>query len=713
MWVQAHLTVKKIIFAPSSCRVFKRAGGVLLQICLVFLVSACSNEQEQEPVPVQTVSTLHQFIGSHSRLVWAQDVSDNKDVGAKGQHLRLLGYDSEDEKGERVILAGPDNFFRPLISPSGQQVIFSDFRQRKVYAVDWSGENFHFLTRGRALAVLQDPDEGIEWIYVGREASSDMEGPGSQKLYRVQLGNPGIEELVWDKAPFGEAVHVSGDGRHFSAEAARAACVLVDIEKQTAQRQGKGCWPAVAPDQSQRFWFFDGAHRNLEMVDTHQGTRNRIYLANAPGIDGHEVYHPRWSNHPRYMVMTGPYVIRQGGNNIRGGGGAVEIYVGRFNEDYSDMEAWFQVSSNERADFFPDLWIAGGKKSNFEKKLIEKPSNQEAIALQTSSWPIVNENLLFAWMNVAADNKWISPAGKVYQAEIITEGMARFGLNYQMRLDSGWYLANRSPQPEPSEYSDSKSIFLEFVISLPVKQKHSNGYVLALGVEQGNQSILRIEQHVLILEERRKGQEVESIRLGQLSPGQSHIMLDISPSKVIFSVNNGDAKTYKRTNSEIISWPIIMGDFGSQKQSGWDGLLERVALYTRALSKQEMEETAQLFVHEQQTNVALQPIIVKAELVSVSSIPTPEDILPYRRGLVVNEYRIVELIQGKMQDKEILVAQWAILNGKRLPEATSRIVGEVYDLHLDAFENRPELEGERLSMESDNLLLTMYYDLGP
>ena len=119
-----------------------------------------------------------------------------------------------------------------------------------------------------------------------------------------------------------------------------------------------------------------------------------------------------------------------------------------------------------------------------------------------------------------------------------------------------------------------------------------------------------------------------------------------------------------------------------------------------------------MFIHEQQTNAALQPIIVKAELVSVSSIPTPEDILPYRRGLVVNEYRIVEFIQGTIQEKEILVAQWAILNGKMLPEATSRMVGEVYELHLDAFDNRPELEGERLSMESDNLLLTMYYDLG-
>ena len=58
----------------------------------------------------------------------------------------------------------------------------------------------------------------------------------------------------------------------------------------------------------------------------------------------------------------------------------------------------------------------------------------------------------------------------------------------------------------------------------------------------------------------------------------------------------------------------------------------------------------------------------------------------------------------------ILVAHWAILGGEALPSA-ERSVGELYELRLDSFDNRPELEGERLSMESDNLLLPMYYNV--
>ncbi len=705
---QAQSTMKIISPVLLNMLLNKKAIALLF-ICIFFLLSACRDKQAAEQV--QTILNLHEFTGgSPVRLVWVQDILDNKDVSAQGEHLRLMGYDSEDGKGEQIILAGPGNFFRPLITPSGQQVVFSDFHQRKVQVVDWSGENRHYLTRGRALAVWRDPADGIEWIYVGRGAIQDSPGPGSERLYRVQLKNPVIEELVWNKAPFGGAVHVSGDGRRFSAEVAGAACALIDIDRQEAYRQGKGCWPAVAPDYSYRFWFFDGAHRNLEMVDTRQGTRNRIYLANAPGIEGHEVYHPRWSNHPRYMAMTGPYTIRQGGNNIRGGGGGVEIYIGRFNESYTDVEAWFQVSTNQRADFYPDLWLASDEQVVPAKVLPADPSDQVSSPPKDSDWPVVNENLLFAWENVAAENKWISPAEQLYQAEFVARDMARFALNYQMRLGSGWYVASRLPKPDPREYAIAKGLSLEFVTTLPEQQQQTDGLLLVLGAENDGQTILRVDQGVLVLEEKRKGQAAQIMQLGRLPVRKSHVLLTIEPAKVTFRINSSDSKMYPRASSEIIVWPLTTGDPRPQKRSRWNGLLERVALYSGVLDDQEIKQTEQLFTQMQKSTNAIKPLVVRAELVSTSSIPTPEDILPYRRGLVVNEYRIVEVVQGSIQDKVVLIAHWAILNGKSLPEA-DRTVGEVYELHLDAFDNRPELEGERLSMESDNLLLTMYYDL--
>ena len=54
-----------------------------------------------------------------------------------------------------------------------------------------------------------------------------------------------------------------------------------------------------------------------------------VNINNAPGFDGAEVYHPRWTNHPRFFAISGPY--NQGGpNQARTGGPQAEIYLGRF-----------------------------------------------------------------------------------------------------------------------------------------------------------------------------------------------------------------------------------------------------------------------------------------------------------------------------------------------------------------------------------------------
>lgn len=330
---------------------------VLLLVGVLFFpfVSACSNGEG--PVPARSVETLRELTGVATRLVWVQDLGENRDVFTQGKQLRLMGFDSEDGKGERAILAGPENFVRPLISPSGKQVVFSNSHRQRVELVDWSGKNRRVLTNGLAVAVWGDPVSGIEWVYVARSPLRKSKWPTFQHLYRVQLKKPAMEELIWDKTVLGTIVQFSGDGKSFVAETPWPHCTLVNLNKGKIHRYAKGCWPALAPDQSGRAWFFDDAHKNLEMIDMAKGTEITIPLSNAAGIDGYEVYHPRWANHPRYMVMSGPYTIRKGGNRIRGGGAGVEIHAGRFNRDYTAVEAWVQVSSNQRADFYPDMWV--------------------------------------------------------------------------------------------------------------------------------------------------------------------------------------------------------------------------------------------------------------------------------------------------------------------------------------------------------------------
>jgi hypothetical protein len=223
----------------------------------------------------------------------------------------------------------------------------------------------------------------------------------------------------------------------------------------------------------------------------------QININSASGISGHEVYHPRWSNHPQVMVMTGPYKAGFGANRIAGGGHDVEIYVGRFNVGLTKIESWRQITRNDRADFFPDAWV------------------------------------------------------------------------------------------EPAK--DGK-------------------------------------------------QRVAEIRKTEKAPPRVP-----APQKSV------PKKTIKR-------------------------------------------------------------LVIEARLTDPSIIPTPQDIAPYRRALLVNGYEVVRVVSGSYRQKKIMAAHWVIEDGRVIGEA-KREKGETYRMILERFDDHSELEGERLIMDSDEFKLPLYYVL--
>jgi hypothetical protein len=76
---------------------------------------------------------VEKFTGGHTRAVWVTD-AHNKDSFAERNELQLVGYDSRDGKGERIICAERANYYRPLITPDGQRIVFSNRQTRKIYS---------------------------------------------------------------------------------------------------------------------------------------------------------------------------------------------------------------------------------------------------------------------------------------------------------------------------------------------------------------------------------------------------------------------------------------------------------------------------------------------------------------------------------------------------------------------------------------------------
>ncbi|HFQ90048.1 MAG TPA: hypothetical protein ENK27_08210 [Desulfobulbus sp.] len=295
------------------------------------------------------------------RLVWIQDAGDNRDVFCQGQRLRLMALDSRRPGRERQLVPGTGNFGKPLLSSDGKRVVYSsrdDNGRSAIWQVNWDGGGRRRIADGRALALWLDPASGLEWLYFqknpppGRSADRGV-------LFRLPLDGGAGEERVWPGN-----IPLSQDSLQLSADGSRAAGLfpwpragVIGMADGRIRIYDRGCWTALAPDNSYVFWVFQANHRRLSMVDTASGRRWQVDISGAPLVGGHEVYHPRWSNNRRYLAVSGPYTVMHGGNAIRGGGAGIEILVGRFNSALTGVEAWRQVTRNQRADFFPDLWI--------------------------------------------------------------------------------------------------------------------------------------------------------------------------------------------------------------------------------------------------------------------------------------------------------------------------------------------------------------------
>jgi hypothetical protein len=293
------------------------------------------------------------------RVVWVQEMGEGTDPFTEGSNLRLMGLDTKDGLGERVILGAVGNYTKPLITPRGDRVVYTDRLRKKVYVVNWDGSGLRELFGGFGLTVWRDSRDGREWIYYGFE---EMRNGGGHcpAVYRTPLDSPGAGgELVWNKTPVSvDSFQVSADGRMAGGNFPWPDVGVAQLPNQSLTKLGSGCWTALAPNNSYAFWVFDSPHRNL-FIDDISGANGRwVNINGAPGIGGYEVYHPRWSNNPRVIAITGPYKVGTGANRIAGGGREVEIYVGRFNADYTAIESWWQVTNNDWGDFYPDVWLS-------------------------------------------------------------------------------------------------------------------------------------------------------------------------------------------------------------------------------------------------------------------------------------------------------------------------------------------------------------------
>ena len=327
----------------------------LLTAALGLLLAACSTPQTIEGPAAE----IRKFTGARTRIVWVQ--GDGSDPFAGGDALVLMGLDTDDGRNERPIGSERGNYIKPLLTTRGDRVVVSSGAARpgdtEIFIMNFDGSGFRSLGPGFALAVWRDPADDSEWLYVG----TDSKDSAVASVSRFKIDNPETRQLVWNKTRVTwDSFQISADGKSAAGLFPWPIAGVAQLPNGELQKLGEGCWTAMVSAGSPVCWYFDGSHRNLTLFDVGTNRRWMVNINKAPGFGNAEVYHPRWTNHPRFMALSGPY--NQGGaNQVRSGGKQSEVWLGRFSEDLTSIEGWVRATHNDGGDSYPDVWVERAK----------------------------------------------------------------------------------------------------------------------------------------------------------------------------------------------------------------------------------------------------------------------------------------------------------------------------------------------------------------
>lgn len=239
---------------------------------------------------------------------------------AQGDDGCLMGFDTAEGK-ERVIVPAPTVCTDPYFSPDGDRILFSSLpAEQKAYIVDWDGKNLRTILTGRHFCVhglWRDPATGVEWVYASdaasKEADAELAASGRENLakhyalsvYRYKLNDLSVRELVWDKMPIGD-------------------------------------------------------HRTITMYDKACGLKAKFAINTMPGNDKdpeRKIWRPRWSNDVRLFSVRSADMAPVG-----------DVCVGAFNETFTGVEGWVQVTDTADNDGCPLAWVEPAAASARKKK---------------------------------------------------------------------------------------------------------------------------------------------------------------------------------------------------------------------------------------------------------------------------------------------------------------------------------------------------------
>jgi hypothetical protein len=202
--------------------------------------------------------------------------------------------------------------------------------------------------------------------------------------------------------------------------------------------------------------------------------------------------------------------------------------------------------------------------------------------------------------------------------------------------------------------------------------------------------------------------------LGKLPAGKtSHLAVTFGSGKAV-SYLNGKPLASGEAAGDLSAWqtqPLLCGDF-ERGGRNWSGVLEGLALHSRALTAEEVARDAELYLGRLIRRGYVQRAAVFARLLEVTPVPK-FDTAEYPRCLATCAYRVTrgqDLRSNSLKGKTIRVAHWVLLDRK--PVRFDKQVGQTYPLSLVKADSWTGLEMERRVEQVQEQAAPLYVEVG-
>lgn len=336
------------------------------------------------------------------------------------------------------------------------------------------------------------------------------------------------------------------------------------------------------------------------------------------------------------------------------------------------------------------------------KDRAQQPNRMAATALRVpkAAWPATDEGLVFVWEQVRGLTKL--PNGN--PCTVVPHGVAFWDQRGAMKLRGGWFDAPEAGELVSSECRKTHEVSLEMVITPQgnVKEKEDRRILtLANNDQERNLTIIQRGPRLFLwMRTPANGPagDVEETSLAVVQKGYPHhLVLAYGKDKLTVYVDGQAAWTRNRITGDFSNWESMKMRLGasSEGKQPWRGEIERVLIYNRKLSDEEVAQHANSSIVMSGQRLPVKEGVVWAKLVEMSPTPTLQEFQPYTEALVSHLYEVTELVEGagdlgvKVGD-QIVVSQWSWMGAQPLP-AQKLQLGQTLKLRLQRPEDHPEL----------------------